>query len=182
MIPPSKSAGESTPIDSIRWDSSWPKWVKSPERNQLLGFLQERFGIPQSIFTNQHLLKRGATVWLLTRDERLSGLASLSVETVGVPILRWVGERLKPTSAALQLFGKYVTKNIVSLEPIQLAELIGKREIRGEYPVSPGYVQIMTESIIIGCGLYLPGRLISQFPRHMFANQTWEYQGISRLE
>ncbi len=91
-----------------------------------------------------------------------------------MPILRWVSKHLKPTSAALQLFGKYVTKNIISLEPIQLAELIGKREIRDEYPVSPGYVQIMTESIIIGCGLYLPGRLICQFPRHMFANQAWE--------
>jgi hypothetical protein len=86
-----------------------------------------------------------------------------------------VGQRLKPTSASLQLFGKYVTKNLISLEPIQLAELIREGEIRGEFPVSPGYVQIMTQSLTIGCGLYLPGRLISQFPRHMFANQSWEY-------
>ncbi len=105
----------------------------------------------------------------------MSDLASLRVETVGVPILRWVSRRLKPTSAALQLFGKYVAKNIVTLGPIQLADLISKRVIRGEYPVSPGYVQIISESMIIGCGLYLPGRLISQFPRHMFASQTWKY-------
>ena len=182
MIPPSGSVGGSTPISSIRWDSSWPEWVESSERNQLLGFLRERFGIPLSVFANHHLLRRGPTIWLLTRDEHLPALASLRVESVGVPLLRWVKKRLKPTSAALQVLGIYATKNVVSLEPMQLEELVEKKEIKGEFPVSPGYVIICTETVVIGCGLYLPGRLVSQFPRHLFANQTWAYQPADRTD
>ena len=168
MIPPSRSVGAATPINWIRWDSSWPEWVESSERKQLLGFLQERFGIPQSIFANHHLLRRGQTVWLLSKDDRLAALASLRVESVGVPLLRRVKTHLKPTSAALQLYGKYSTENIVQLEFVQLAELVEKKEIKGEFPVSPGYVIISAKGVIIGCALYLPGRLLSQFPRHLF--------------
>ena len=172
MIPPSGNAGASTPTNSIRWDSSWPKWVERPEKNHLVGFFRDRFGIPPSVFANHYLFRRRQTVWLFTKDDRLSALASLRVETVGVPILRWVKEHLKPTSAALQLFGKYVSKNIVSLDPVQLDELVEKRKVKGEFPVSPGYVLIKTEGVSIGCGLYLPDRLISQFPRHMFTSPT----------
>jgi NOL1/NOP2/fmu family ribosome biogenesis protein len=103
-------------------------------------------------------------------------LASLRVKTVGVPVARWVRKRLKPTSIALQLFGKYATKNMVRLEPLQLEELLAKKELKGEFPLSPGYVIISTETVLIGCGLYLPGRLISQFPRHVFANQSLDSQ------
>ncbi len=104
-----------------------------------------------------------------------------------MPIIRWVKEHIKPTSAALQLFGKYVSKNMVRLEPLQLEQLIVKREVKGEFPVSPGYVQIQTEGISIGCGLYLPGRLISQFPRHMWHNGDVLYfltlrDGISKFK
>ncbi len=105
----------------------------------------------------------------------MPALASLRVESVGVPLLRWVKKRLKPTSAALQVLGIYATKNVVSLEPMQLEELVEKKEIKGEFPASPGYVIIYTETVVIGCGLYLPGRLVSQFPRHLFANQTWDH-------
>ncbi len=107
-------------------------------------------------------------MWLLTKDERLPALASLRVETVGLPVLRRVKKRFKPTSAALQLFGKHATKNIVGLAPVQLKELVEKNEIKDDFPVSPGYVIVSTETVIVGCGLYLPDRLISQFPRHMF--------------
>ena len=175
MIPPSETVGESTPTNSIPWDSSWPEWLENSERNQLLGFLEERFGIPQSVFADHYLLRRGPTVWLLTKDNRLPALASLSVKTVGLPVARWVKKRLKPTSAALQLFGKYATKNMLRLEPLQLEELFEKKEIKGEFSLSPGYVIISTETVVIGCGLYLPGRLISQFPRHVFANQSRDF-------
>jgi hypothetical protein len=111
----------------------------------------------------------------LTKDDRLAALASLRVESVGVPLLRRVKTHLKPTSAALQLYGKYSTDNIVKLEFVQLAELVEKKELNGEFPVSPGYVVISTKGVFIGCALYLPGRLVSQFPRHLFTSKTWNY-------
>jgi len=175
MSPPSSSVGASTPTNSIQWDSSWPEWLKGAERSHLLGFLQTRFGILESVFANHHLLRRGSTVWLLSKDDRLINLASLPVKSVGLPLLRQAKTHLKPTTAALQLFGVYAEKNIVSLAQDQLQDLVERKEIKGEFGISPGYVIIVTETIIIGCGLSRPGRLISQFPRHLFTEQTWEY-------
>ena len=175
MIHPSSSVGGSTLTSSIQWDSSWPELVKGNDQNQVLGFFRDRFGFPQSVFANYHLFRRGPTVWLLSKDERLADLASLQVKSVGLPLLRWKKTHLKPTTVSLQLFGSYADKNIVSLTPGQLHALVEKKEIQGEFGISPGYVIIVAETIIIGCGLYVPGRLISQFPRHLFTEQTWEY-------
>ena len=105
----------------------------------------------------------------------MQNLAPLQVESVGMPLLRRVKNHLKPTSVALQLFGSKANKNIVSLEPQKLRDLVEYKEIKGEFGSSPGYVIVVTGSVIIGCALYLPGRLITQFPKHMFTAQTWDY-------
>ena len=175
MTPPLRTAGESTPISLIQWDSSWPKCLSRPERDPLLAFLQERFGIPRTLFNRYDLYKRGTTVWLLNKDPRLRDLAALKVESVGFLLLRWVQSRLKPTSAALQLFGNHLNKNIVRLTPEQLRDLVERTELEGDFAASPGYVATVTDSLVIGCALYVPGRLISQFPRHMFTSQMWQH-------
>lgn len=141
----------------------------------MLGFLQNRFGIQESVFANHHLLRRGRIVWLLSKNDRLMNLASLQVQSVGLPLLRQVNAQLKPTTAGLQLFGLHADKNIVSLTLDQLRELVGEKEINGDFDTSPGYVVVVAETTIIGCALSVPGRLISQFPRHLFTKHTWEY-------
>jgi NOL1/NOP2/fmu family ribosome biogenesis protein len=149
--------------------------LKGPERDHLLGFFRHRFGISRAVFINFHLYKRNRTVWVSHKDDRLRDLASLQVESVGMPLLRWVGTHLKPTSVALQLFGAHADRNIVSLTSDQLRDLVESKEIKNEFATSPGYLIVASNSVIIGCALYLPGRLISQFPRHMFTSRTWEY-------
>jgi hypothetical protein len=141
----------------------------------VLGFLLERFGIPPAVFDDYSLLRRGTSVWLLRRDERISTLASLRVESVGLLLLRRVGAYLKPTSAALQIFGAQVRKNMVRLRPSQLRELVEKGEIRGEFPATPGFVVVVAAGLTIGCALYLPDRLLSRLPRHLSAPRTWEH-------
>jgi hypothetical protein len=140
-----------------------------------LQFFHHRFGIPRAVFATYHLYGRGRTVWIVNKDSRLRDLAALQLKSLGMPLLRRVGSHLKPTSVALQLLGAHADKNIVSLPPDQLRDLGEMREIKGEFTDSPGYVIVASSSVIIGCALYLPGRLISQFPRHMFTPQTWEY-------
>ena len=110
---------------------------------------------------------------MLNKDHRLPSLAALRVESVGLPLLRRIKAHFKPTSVALQLFGGHASKNIVGLEPDQLRDLAENKEIKGEFACSPGYVIVVTNSITVGCALFLPGRLISQFPRHLFTDQTW---------
>jgi hypothetical protein len=149
--------------------------LKDPDRSDLLGFFRHRFGICRTVFANYYLYRRGRTVWLVNKDDRFRDLASLQVESLGMPLLRWVGTHLKPTSVALQLLGDHADKNIVTLPSDQLRDLGERKEIKSEFAGSPGYVIVASNSVIIGCALYLPGRLISQFPRHMFTSQTWEY-------
>jgi len=141
----------------------------------LLQFLQDRFGIPLELFDSYDLYKRSSTVWLLNKDHRLRDLAALRVESVGFLLLRWVQTRLKPTSAALQLLGSHLNKNVVRLTREQLGELVERSVIKGDFADSPGYVAIAINSLVIGCALYVPGRLISQIPRHMFTSQTWKH-------
>jgi NOL1/NOP2/fmu family ribosome biogenesis protein len=148
--------------------------LNDPERDRLLGYLSHRFGISREVFSNYYLYRRRRTVWLFSKDDRLRDLASLQVESVGFPLLRWVATHIKPTSVALQLFGPHADKNVVSLTSDQLRDLVENKEIKSEFAGSPGYVIVASKSVIIGCALYLPGRLISQFPRHMFTSQTWE--------
>jgi hypothetical protein len=97
------------------------------------------------------------------------------VESVGLLLLRRVGIYLKPTSAALQVFGSHVRENIVRLQAAQLRELVEKGETRGPFPASPGYVMVVMEELIVGCALYLADRLLSRLPRHLFSPRTWEY-------
>jgi len=149
--------------------------LKDPERDHLLGFFRHRFGISRGVFSNYYLYRRSRIVWVFSKDDRLRDLASLQVESVGMPLLRWVGTHLKPTSVALQLFGAHADRNIVSLTSDQLRDLVEIKEIKSEFAGSPGYVIVASNSVIIGCALYLPGRLVSQFPRYMFPSRTWEY-------
>lgn len=149
--------------------------LKNPERDHLLQFFHQRFGITREVFSNYYLFKRRRTVWVFTKNTRLGDLALLQVKSVGIPLLRWVGTHPKPTSAALQLFGIHGDKNIVTLPTDQLRDLVANKEIKSEFACTPGYVIVTSKSLILGCALYLPGRLISQFPRNMFTSQTWEY-------
>ena len=175
MMTPSNTAGGCTHTRSIQWDSSWPDLLEDPDRAHLLRFFHHRFGITRAVFATYHLYGRGRTVWLVNKDSRLREFASLQLESLGMPLLRRVGSHLKPTSVALQLLGAHADKNIVTLPSDQLRDLVEIKEIESEFTVSPGYVIVASSSIIIGCALYLPGRLISQFPRHMFTSKTWEH-------
>jgi NOL1/NOP2/fmu family ribosome biogenesis protein len=134
------------------------------ERGRVLGFFADRFGIDPSVFARYELRKRGPSVWIMGSDPRLPALAKLKVRSVGLMLLRQVGRYLKPTSAALQLFGIHAKSNVVALSAEELEELVEQGVISGDFPVTPGYVIISLENLPIGCGLYLPPRLLSRLP------------------
>jgi NOL1/NOP2/fmu family ribosome biogenesis protein len=92
-----------------------------------------------------------------------------------MPQLRLVGTHLKTTSVALQLLSVHEDKNIISLPSDELPDLCERKEIKSKFAGNPDYVIVASNSVIIGCALHLPGRLISQFPRNMFDPQTWEH-------
>ncbi len=86
-----------------------------------------------------------------------------------MPFLRRVAGYLKPTTEAAQRFGRLARKNILELQRDQMEVLCHQGEIpwkRGE--VEQGYVFLVVESWVWGCGLFLdPDRLLCRLPRAM---------------
>ncbi len=165
MTPPWPTAGDSIPITSIPWDSSWPVYVPEPERRLVLGYFEQRFGIPLSTYADYLLFKRSKTYMVLRYTPHLTAVATLKVYTVGLPVLRQVGRYCKPTTAALQTFGHLATRNVVELSTAQLERLLRHRILPLSLALTPGYVMLRAAGHILGCGLYTAGRLLSQLPQ-----------------
>jgi len=148
----------------IHQQAVWPRVTNFEEREEVLSFWEERFGIPKETFAPYLLLSTAKNYWLFAKPPDLRALQGLRVQTVGLLFTRKVSRWLKPTSTALQRFGHLATKNIVDLEPHALDRLRRERKIPYETDLSEGYVIIRCQGKVWGCGLYTPGKLISYLP------------------
>lgn len=143
----------------------FPTEVCDEERQQILNFLYERFGFDPGLFDDYLFLKGIKNYWLLRRTPHLESLKDLSVEVVGLIFLRQVSQYLKPTSAFLQRFGYFASRNIVMLNEEEVKFLCEHPYLKIELPLEPGYVILRDANWILGCGLYLPGRLYAFFEK-----------------
>lgn len=148
----------------IHQQAVWPKLTRREEREQVLLFWEERFGIPKETFDPYLLLSTAKNYWLFIQPPDLQPLQSLRVQTVGLLFTRRVSRWLKPTSTALQRFGHLASKNIVDLSPLELDRLRREKKIPYTSDLTEGYVILRCEGKIWGCGLYTSGKLISYLP------------------
>ncbi len=144
--------------------ATWPQPVSLEERARILQFLEERFGFSPEIFEPYEFLATSKNYWLFVRTPYLGDLEKIKVQTAGLLFLRKVSGYLKPTTAALQRFGRYATKNLLELDRLTLDRLRLEKKIPIELEIEPGYVILKCEGQIWGCALYLPGKLISYLP------------------
>lgn len=150
--------------------------IERVERDRVVGFWREKFGVPQETFDEYIFYKKGAKkVWAVRREavgavegDEAETLETLDYESVGLPLMRIGGEHDKPTTDALQLFGDAVRKNSVELDAEDAREFVRGEDIEiefGEDEVDLGYVVVNHEGEVLGCGLYFPGELRSQIPK-----------------
>ena len=151
------TAGASTRTTPNRWDSSWPVFVTKAERGAILGYFEDRFGIPLSAFDTYHVLERRHGYVILPKSAQVEFIASFKVQNVGLPILRKMPHHLKPTTAALQRFGKHATRHVVDFAPADMIELLKNQEISVQMDLQPGYILLRCEEHVLGCGIYTPG-------------------------
>ncbi|HIE33211.1 MAG TPA: hypothetical protein EYP81_04100 [Thermodesulfobacteriaceae bacterium] len=144
--------------------ASWPRPISDEERAHILGYLEERFGFSPTLFKPYLFLATAKNYWLFTRTEHFEALQSLRVQTAGLLFLRKVSGYLKPTSAALQRFGRFATRNIVILDRLTLDRLRLEKKIPFSAELEPGYVILKCEEDFWGCALYISGKLISYLP------------------
>lgn len=138
---------------------------KSPfsplDRSEVAELMESRFGIPPAAFEGVNFYRKGRNVWAFSLPE----IPDLRCESVGLRFLSVRGRVPKPTTYALQLFGRLATKNSVDLSASQAEKFIAGDRQRLEAELEDGYVVVSYRDGVLGCGLYVRGVLASQLPK-----------------
>ena len=141
-----------------------PIFVSNAERDKILSYYRERFGIPDEVFAAVSFLKEGKMVWVVSDTGGAEEILNkLKIKSAGVPLLR-LHERWKPTTVGLQVFGGLATKNVVSLEDETFDSFLKDGAVHKNFPVEYGYVIVKWKNGVLGCGLYGKEGLKSQIP------------------
>lgn len=120
-----------------------------------------RFGMPPEAFEGVSFFLRGRNVWAFS----LPQVPDLDFEAVGLRFLSVRGRVPKPTTYALQLFGRFATKNAVDLSDGEARRFIAGKRQSLVADLEDGYVVVSHRGDVLGCGLYSRGELISQLPK-----------------
>ena len=116
-------------------------FVSHADRKVILGYFEERFGIPEKAFDGFRLLKKGRTIWAVKDGPGLDQLLKqLRVEAAGVPLIRVRATTRKPTTAGLRLW--QATRNVIDLDNEALEEFLNRGVVSKTYPAEPGYVVV----------------------------------------
>ncbi|MEO0138557.1 MAG: hypothetical protein ABIL16_05645 [candidate division WOR-3 bacterium] len=133
-------------------------------REQLLKFLDERFGIGEDVFKGFKFVQRGDDVWIMSQDipDNLK-----DINRAGLRFARGVSRNIKITTAVIQLFGKYATKNVVNISEEHLWDFLAGRDIIvGKLEgVERGQVIVKFGEDVLGLGLYDGEKIKNQIPK-----------------
>ena len=136
-------------------------------REEVLDWWQTRFGIGRGVLGDYSFWEKGAgKVWVFRGEaDDPSG-----VEAIGMTFLRTRQEHWKPTTRAVQRFGRHATRNVVELGPERASRFVAgeDQELPG-WDGDWGYLAV-THRIAgaaepIGVGLYLYDELRSVVPK-----------------
>lgn len=135
-------------------------------RQEVLDFWADRYDVPPEIFDGHTLWEKGAgKIWAYAGE----ACDPARVEALGMTFLRTRQEHWKPTTDAVQRFGRHATGNVLVLPRERT-----RRFLRGEaqdvdWDYDWGYLIIAHEIAgglePVGVGLYLHGELRSQVPK-----------------
>lgn len=127
------------------------------------GQWRSRFGTPEEIFYGYSFFLRARNIWAISD----SALPDLRYEALGMRIMSMKNRPWKPTTSALQMFGRHATRNLVVLDREEAWRFLSGGSLRKDCDAEPGYVVVSYGGDVLGCGLYSSGRLVSQIPKHL---------------
>jgi len=135
-------------------------------REAVVDWWVERFGLDRETFADYTFWEKGAgKVWAFAADVP----SPSKVEALGMTFLRTRQEHWKPTTDAVQRFGREATKNVVVLEADEARAFLRGDDTDPEWDGDWGYLiaahDIAGDVEPIGVGLYLYGDLRSQMPK-----------------
>ena len=131
------------------------------DRDRIADLWHSRFGMPPDAFQAFSFYRKARMIWMFSEEM----LPPFRLETAGLRIMSMKKGPWKPTTYALQLLGRYATKNVVSLDEDGARMFIAGGTFEMEADLEEGYVIATFEGQVLGCALYSRGRLISQLPK-----------------
>ncbi|WP_440006152.1 DUF7122 family protein [Halomicrococcus sp. SG-WS-1] len=134
-------------------------------RREVLDWWDERFGIGPETFENYSFWEKGkGKIWILRGDLD----SPVRVEALGMTFLRTRQEHWKPTTNAVQRFGRDATRNVVELDRDAARRFARGEDQELEWDGDWGYVvaahELAGATEPLGVGLYLRGELQSLVP------------------
>ena len=132
---------------------------------EVLKYVKERFGIDERVFTGFELIEEG-DIWVATKE--VAGFKTKGIRRRGLRFARVHKRGYKLTTAAMQVFGKFAKKNVITLKKFEDVEaFIAGRDLKVEVPpnVSDGQVIVEFGGDVLGSGLLKGKTLKSQIPK-----------------
>ncbi|VVB68443.1 RNA-binding PUA-like domain of methyltransferase RsmF [uncultured archaeon] len=131
------------------------------DRSEVAELWHSRFGIPNNEFDGFQFFRKAQSIWAISDSD----LPQLSYEALGMRIMSLKDCHWKPTTSALQIYGRHASKSLVHLDEEQFRVFLagGSQPIQSDS--EPGYVVVFYRGDVLGCGLYSHGKLVSQLPK-----------------
>ncbi|MFW6099733.1 MAG: hypothetical protein ACOC79_04470 [Thermodesulfobacteriota bacterium] len=136
------------------------------ERERLLHYLYNRFGIPAQVLDDYLFFRRKRAWFLIHNSPQLAYASRLKISKAGLRAFQRVGNFIKPTTRFIQGFGHHATKGVFAVGADQLGALLGGEGIPVDLPLNKGYVILtLGTSRILGLGFFDHHAIRSQLPR-----------------
>lgn len=135
-------------------------------REEVLDFWADRYGVPRAVFDAHTFWERGkGKVWIFRGDAP----SPVEIEGLGMTFLRTRQEHWKPTTDAVQRFGRHATERVIHLDETAAAAFVAGEDQAIDWDGDWGYL-VVTHDLAgspepAGVGLYLYGELRSQMPK-----------------
>jgi NOL1/NOP2/fmu family ribosome biogenesis protein len=135
-------------------------------RHEVVDWWTDRFDVPASLFDEYTFWEKGAgKIWALAGDV----VSPIRVEAIGMKFLRTRQEHWKPTTDAVQRFGRHAQKNVIDLSEDEAEAFVAGEDQELDWDGDWGYLiaaqEIAGEREPIGVGLYVHGELRSMVPK-----------------
>ncbi|MFC4449446.1 DUF7122 family protein [Halorussus aquaticus] len=135
-------------------------------REEVVEWWDERFGVPPETFEGYSFWEKGkGKIWILRGD-----IASpVRIEALGMKFLRTRQEHWKPTTNAVQRFGREASENVIELPREQARRFVRGETTDPDWDGDWGYL-VVTHELAgdpepLGVGLYVHDELRSPVPK-----------------
>jgi NOL1/NOP2/fmu family ribosome biogenesis protein len=146
---------------SLSPSSSRTEKFEAIDSAEVIAAWQSRFDMPGEAFIGFAFYRRAQNIWAFSDVD----LPRLSYEAVGMRMMSLKEKPWKPTTCALQVFGRHARKNTVALNSEQARRFMSGESQDLEAEAEAGFVIALFQDQVLGCGLYSRGKLVSQLPK-----------------